>query len=247
MTPIERTYDLATVRALWRRDVTRFWREPMRLASALGRPFIFWLVIGAGMTSAFRIEGVSIGCLEYFYPGVVMMVALFAAIFANVTVIEDRHHGFLQAVLAGPGSRAALVLGKSLGAASVAFVQVVAFLLFAPLAGFSLFDVSWPLLLGTTVVVCLGLSAVGFAMAWWLDSVSAYHTVQMMLLLPMWVLSGAVFPPSADSPVFRWVMHANPMASLFKDIPGPLVPVVPKEPANAAPIDEQMAAISSSA
>ena len=118
-------YDLATVRVLWWRDLARFFRQPSRLAGALGQPILFWLIIGTGMASTFRMPGAdaAVGYLQFFYPGVVLMVVLFAAIFTTVSVIEDRHAGFLQAVLAGPGSRAALVLGKTLGSASVALTQ----------------------------------------------------------------------------------------------------------------------------
>jgi ABC-type multidrug transport system permease subunit len=123
------TADWNTIEVLWRRDLMRFWRQPSRLVGALGQPIIFWGVIGSGMAQSFVLEGTDVGYLQYFYPGVVMMVALFASIFASVSVIEDRHQGFLQAVLVGPGSRAALVLGKCMGSANVALAQIGAFLL----------------------------------------------------------------------------------------------------------------------
>ena len=106
------------------------------------------------------------GYLQFFYPGVVLMVVLFAAIFTTVSVIEDRHAGFLQAVLAGPGSRAALVLGKTLGSASVALTQAALFLLLAPVAGFPYASVNWPLLVAALGLCGLGLAALGFAVAW---------------------------------------------------------------------------------
>ena len=102
-------YDLATAQVLWLRDLKRFLRQPSRIIGALGQPVIFWGVIGSGMATTFRVPNSQLDYLEFFFPGVVLMVVLFASIFASVSVIEDRHHGFLQAVLAGPGSRAALV------------------------------------------------------------------------------------------------------------------------------------------
>ncbi len=163
-------YDLATVDVLLRRDLTRFFRQPSRLAGALGQPIIFWLVIGSGMAATFRMPGSPQGYLQFFYPGVVLMVVLFAAIFTTVSVIEDRHAGFLQAVLAGPGSRAALGLAA------------------------------------------LALAALGFAVAWAVDNVQGYHAIQMTLLVPLWVVSGAMFPASPEHPVFSAVMRANPVA-----------------------------------
>lgn len=206
-------FDWATIQVLWRRDMKRFWRQPSRLVGALGQPIIFWGVIGSGMASTFALPGSDVGYLEYFYPGVVLMVALFASIFASVSVIEDRHQGFLQAVLAGPGSRTALVLGKCLGSASVALVQIALFLALAPWAGFALGAVHWPMLITALLGACLGLCALGFAAAWFFDNVQAYHAIQMTLLVPLWVVSGAMFPPTAQAPrAFLWAMQLNPIA-----------------------------------
>jgi daunorubicin resistance ABC transporter membrane protein len=205
-------HDLATVRVLWRRDLLRFFRQPSRIAGALGQPVIFWLVIGTGMAATFRMPGSRVGYLEFFYPGVVLMVVLFAAIFTTVSVIEDRHAGFLQAVLAGPGSRAALVLGKSLGSASVALSQAALFLALAPAAGFPITTIHWPLLVGALSLAAIGLSAIGFTVAWAIDNIQGYHALQMTLLIPLWVVSGAMFPPSPSHPVFAAIMRVNPVA-----------------------------------
>jgi len=221
-------YDLATARVLWWRDLVRFFRQPSRLAGALGQPVIFWLVIGSGMAATFRMPGASVGYLEFFYPGVVLMVVLFAAIFTTVSVIEDRHQGFLQAVLAGPGSRGALVVGKALGSASVALSQAGLFLVLAPAAGFPLASVNWPLLVAALGLTAVGLAALGFAVAWAVDNVQGYHAIQMTLLVPLWVVSGAMFPPSAEHPVFAAVMRANPVAygvsAARRALAGPLAP-----------------------
>ncbi len=204
--------DLATVGVLWRRDLLRFFRQPSRLVGALGQPILFWLIIGTGMAATFRMPGSRLGYLEFFYPGVVLMVVLFAAIFTTVSVIEDRHAGFLQAVLAGPGSRTALVVGKSLGSASVALSQAALFLLLAPWAGFPLGRIDWLLLAAALALAAVGLAALGFAVAWTIDNIQGYHAIQMTLLVPLWVVSGAMFPPSPAHPVFGAVMRVNPVA-----------------------------------
>ena len=134
-----------------------------------------------------------------------------AAIFATISVIEDRHQGFLQMVPCGPGSRGALVAGKSLGSASVALSQAALFLLLSPLAGFAPGAVDWPLLAAALFLSALGLAAVGFAVAWVVDNVQGYHAIQMTLLVPLWVISGAMFPMSADHPGFAAAI--GPMAA----------------------------------
>lgn len=206
-------HDCNTIDVLWRRDLLRFWRQPSRIVGALGQPVIFWALIGGGFASSFRLGGdaENVGYLAYFYPGVVLMVVLFASIFASVSVIEDRTQGFLQAVLAGPGSRFALVLGKCLGSVSVAGIQVLAFLTLAPLAGFGLGDVAWGALALAVTMTSLGLSALGFAVAWGLGSTQAYHAVQMTFLVPLWAVSGAMFPPAGEG-VLAASMRFNPLA-----------------------------------
>jgi len=204
--------ELSTIAVLVRRDLTRFVREKSRVAGALFQPLLFWLMIGSGMASTFVLPGAhGVSYLEYFYPGVLVMVVLFTAIFTTMSVIEDRHSGFLQAVLVAPGSRAALVIGKCLGAASVAFAHGLLFVLLAPFAGFAAGSVDWALLLGALALSCFGLCALGFAVAWWLDSTAGYHVVMSVLLLPLWILSGAMFP-AGQSRAIAWLQRCNPMA-----------------------------------
>jgi daunorubicin resistance ABC transporter membrane protein len=206
------SYDLATVLVLARRDLVRFFRQPSRLLGALGQPVIFWLVIGGGFAGTFRMPGSDVPYLAYFYPGVVLMVVLFASIFTTASVIEDRHRGFLQSVQAAPGSRAALVVGKSLGSAAVALTQAALFLALAPLAGFPWTSIHWPLLIAALALAAVALAALGFAVAWALDNVQGYHAIQMTVLVPLWVVSGAMFPPPATRPVLAALLRANPLA-----------------------------------
>jgi daunorubicin resistance ABC transporter membrane protein len=210
--------ELATIRVLVRRDLQRFFREKSRVIGALVQPLLFWLMIGSGMSSTFRLPGASdhaaanpVSYLEYFYPGVMVMVVLFSAIFTTMSVIEDRHSGFLQAVLVAPGSRVSLVLGKCVGSAAVALAQGAVFLLLAPVAGFSFGHMLFLPLLSGLVLTCLGLCTVGFAVAWWLDSTAGYHVVMSVLLLPLWILSGAMFPGRPGT-VLGYVVMLNPMS-----------------------------------
>ena len=133
--------------------------------------------------------------LEYFYPGVLVMVVLFTAIFTTMSVIEDRHSGFLQAVLVAPGSRASVVLGKCLGSATVAFVQGAA--VRAARAARGLRPARHRLAAARcrrSRSACFGLCAIGFAVAWWLDSTAGYHVVMSLLL------AAAVDPVGRDVP-----------------------------------------------
>jgi ABC-2 type transport system permease protein len=202
----------ATVRVLLARDVVRFFRQPSRIVGALAQPILFWFVIGAGFAGSFRVEGAQgLDYQRFSFPGVVTMVVLFSAIFATISVIEDRREGFLQSVLAGPGSRLSVVLGKALGSSAIALLQASLFLLFAPLAGVKAASVDVPLLLTVMVLSALGLTGMGIALAWWVRSTAGYHAVMSIVLLPMWVLSGAMFPLKGAGPLLAWVMRLNPM------------------------------------
>jgi daunorubicin resistance ABC transporter membrane protein len=165
------------------------------------------------MASSFRMPGAeNVGYVQYFYPGIVMLVVLFTSIFTTMSVIEDRHKGFLQAVLVAPASRAALVLGKTLGGVSIALMQAAIFLALAPLAGFDVRAVAWGELGLMLVLVGVALSSLGFAIAWWLDSTQGYHVVMSVLLLPLWILSGAMFPTAAGPKWLAVIARANPLA-----------------------------------
>jgi ABC-type polysaccharide/polyol phosphate export permease len=115
-------------------------------------------------------------------------------------------------VQAAPGSRAALVLGKSLGSTAVALTQAALFLALAPAAGFPWTEVDWPLLFAALALAGLGLAAIGFAVAWALDNVQGYHAIQMTVLVPLWVLSGAMFPAPEGHPTLAALLRANPLA-----------------------------------
>jgi len=221
-------YDLATALVLARRDLVRFFRQPSRLVGALGQPVLFWLLIGGGFSGTFRMPGAEVPYLAYFYPGVVLMVVLFASIFTTASVIEDRHRGFLQAVQAAPGSRAALVVGKSLGSAGVALTQAALFLALAPAAGFPWRAVNWPLLVAALSLAALALAALGFAVAWGLDHVQGYHAIQMTVLVPLWVLSGAMFPAPEGHPTLAAALRLDPLAhavsAVRRALAGPAAP-----------------------
>jgi ABC-2 type transport system permease protein len=138
-------------------------------------------------------------------------VLLFAAIFSNISVIEDRHQGFLQGVLVAPVSRATIVAGKVLGGATLAWIQGVVFLALAPLSGVRLTVASTLEAAGILAVLALSLTALGFAFAWKLDSVQGFHAIMNVVLMPMWLLSGAFFPVSGAPFWLGALMRLNPL------------------------------------
>src|SRR5271163_2005522 len=122
---------------LWWREIVRFYRQKARVVGVLASPLVFWIVIGSGFGTSFRSGGGASQqhYLNYFYPGALIMIVLFTSIFAMMSVIEDRKEGFLLSVLVAPVSRSAIVLGKVLGGATLATLQGLIFLVFAPALG----------------------------------------------------------------------------------------------------------------
>jgi daunorubicin resistance ABC transporter membrane protein len=197
---------------LWRREMVRFLRQRSRVASALAQPLVFWLLLGGGLSGSFRPPGAgTVGYLEYFYPGILTMVLLFTAIFATISTVEDRHSGFLQGVLVAPVARAEIVIGQTLGATSLAVLEGVLFLALAPLAGISLSVCSVLATVGVMALVASGLVGLGLMIAWRMDSTQGFHALMNLVLIPIWLLSGALFPRSGLARPLAWVMDLNPL------------------------------------
>jgi ABC-2 type transport system permease protein len=195
----------------WRREIVRFLRQRSRIIGALGTPVIFWLLIGFGVGDSFNPAGqnLTMRYQEYFFPGTVVLILLFTAIFSTISIIEDRKEGFLQAVLVAPVPRSAFVLGKLLGGTTLAFVQGVLFLLLAPLVGMRVSSYSTTLLL--LALVAFSLTGLGYVIAWRMDSTQGFHAIMNLLLIPMWLLCGAVFPVSGAHAWLRPVIALNPL------------------------------------
>ena len=197
--------------ALWRREMVRFIRQRSRIIGAFASPLIFWLLLGFGVGSSFSpgVQVRAMGYQEYFFPGTVLMILLFTSIFSTISIIEDRKEGFLQAVLVAPVPRSALVFGKLLGGTSLALMQGVLFMLLAPLVGISISRI--PATLVMLALVAFALTALGYVIAWNMDSTQGFHAIMNLFLIPMWLLCGAVFPATGAPGWLRAVMQLNPL------------------------------------
>lgn len=205
--------DLLAATTLWHREIVRFRRQPARVLSAVGMPLLFWGLIGSGLSGSFRLPGgpEDLDYLEYFFPGTIVMLVLFAAIFSTFSVIDDRNEGFLQGVLVAPVRRSALVAGKVFGGATLAWIQGMLFLVLAPVAGIRLSVRSGLEVAVVVAVMAVTLTAFGFAFAWRMNSTQGFHAVMNLVLMPMWFLSGAIFPLSGAPGWLDWVMRLNPL------------------------------------
>jgi ABC-2 type transport system permease protein len=205
------------VYTLSKRELIRFLRQKSRIAGVIGSPLLFWLLIGSGFGTTFKIPGVkeTEGYLEYFFPGTVLLVVLFTSIFASISTIEDRREGFLQSVLVSPARRSSIVLGKILGITFLATLQGTLFIFLAPFAGITLTMGTFLSSVLTIILVSFGLASLGFLFAWRLDSTQGFHAIMNLVFVPMWMLSGSLFPTSGASSWIAFVMQLNPLSYML--------------------------------
>ena len=195
---------------LWQRELVRFYRQKSRVVGVIASPLLFWLVLGSGFGRSIQ-TGTGTDYLNYFFPGALIMIVLFTSIFTMMSVIEDRREGFLLSVLVAPVHRSSIVLGKVLGGSTLAAVQGLVFLVLAPLIGIHFGLAQFGLMVLIVFLVAFALTALGFAVAWSLDSAQAFHAIINLFLIPLWLLSGAMFPFAHASKWIKAIMLANPL------------------------------------
>jgi ABC-2 type transport system permease protein len=185
---------------LWQRELVRFWRQKSRVLGVVASPLVFWLLIGYGSNDLAR-----------FYSGSLVLTVMFSAIFSTISIIEDRREGFLLSMMVSPAPRTSLVLGKILGSATLAWIQGLIFLAFAPLAGVSVGVAELIPIAAAIFLVSFTLTGLGFVIAWRMNSTSGFHAIMNLLLVPMWMVSGALFPMATAHGWVRAIMWVNPL------------------------------------
>lgn len=196
--------------ALTMREWRRFFRQPSRVIATLGTAALFWVFLAGGFADALRTDQTERYAV-FLLPGMAMMVVTFGAIFGAISLIQDRQGGFLQSALASPAPMWSVVGAKLLAVATIAGAQATLVLLAAPLVGGA------PGLLGMALaaigafVGAIGVGGLSLALAWRIDSTEGFHGVMNLLLMPMWLLSGAFFPAGTAHPALRAAMTINPL------------------------------------
>lgn len=198
---------------LWKRELVHFLRQPARIAGFIGSPLIFWIVIGSGFNRSFSYppDQPGISYLEFYFPGTIVLTMLFTAIFASISIIEDRHSGFLQGVLVAPVPRISIATGKIMGAASLAQIQAVLLLILVPVLGMGITFTGALATLASLFVLGVGLAGLGFLIAWRMDTTQGFHAVMNLVLVPLWLLSGALFPIRGAAAWIGTIILCNPL------------------------------------
>ena len=193
--------------------MVRFLRDRTRAVGAVATAVLFWLPIGFGLGRSFSAAGMpdSVGAVEYLYPGTIVFVVLLSAIIGTFSLIQDRREGFLQGVLVAPVPRSAIALGKVLGGTTIALLQGALLLLVAPLVGFHPGLLGVVAALAALFLIAFAFTALGFVLAWRMESIQGFHAIVNLVLMPMWFLSGALFPIDGAARGLAALMRANPV------------------------------------
>jgi ABC-2 type transport system permease protein len=186
--------------AITHREMLHFWRERSRVAGFLGSPLIFWAIIGSGF-----------GDFNKFFSGSLLLSVMFTAVFSNMSVIDDRRAGFLQSALSAPVPRCAIVIGKVLGGSIMSLIQGLVFCLFLPFAGSSHTAATFAYTTFSLLLTGFAFTSIGFWLAWRSRTSQGFHAIMNILLMPLWMVSGALFDQNTAVGWMKAVMRFNPM------------------------------------
>jgi ABC-2 type transport system permease protein len=189
------TGDLRAVQVVWRRELIRFGRDRTRMVTSLVQPVLFLFVLGTGLSTIAR-TGIGISFKTFLFPGIIGMTVLFTAVFSAISIVWDREFGFLREMLVAPVKRWAIVLGKCLGGMTVATVQGVIFLALAGAAGVPYNPLMLLELVGEMALMAFALTAFGVLVAARMQQMQSFQVVVQFFIMPMFFLSGAMFPLS---------------------------------------------------
>jgi ABC-2 type transport system permease protein len=179
---------------LWLRQLKRYLRSRSRVIGSLAQPLFFLLALGAGFGPVFSKAGQG-NYIEFLVPGIISMTIIFTSIFAGMEIIWDKQFGFLKETLVAPVPRLSIMIGRTLGGATIATMQGTLVLLLSLIAGFR--PVSWVLVPFAILVMFLSallFTALGTAIASKLDDMQGFQMIMNFLVMPLFFLSGAIFP-----------------------------------------------------
>jgi ABC-2 type transport system permease protein len=196
---------------LWLRQIKRFLRSRARMIGSLGQPLLFLLALGFGFGPTFSRAGGG-NYIQYLAPGVMAMGILFTAVFSGIEIIWDRQFGFLKETLVAPVSRLQIVLGRTLGGATVALFQGTVVFLICLLAGFRFKSVLLlPVALAFMFLIALLFTAIGTAIASKLEDMQGFQLIMNFVVMPLFFFSNALFPVQDLPKPLQAIIHINPL------------------------------------
>ncbi len=211
-----RFFDWEATYGIWRRDLLKFRREKSRLWGGLARPVLWLLILGSSLKPAISNTNLpgngSVDYTHYIFPGVIGLTLIFTSLQSAVSIIWDREFGFLKEVMVAPVPRPSILLGKALGGATQATLQGIVTLAFAPLIGLWLPPLDLVLLIGMMFIVSFALTALGVVIASAMTSFEGFGTISNFVVMPMFFLSGAIYPTASVPVWIKPLILVNPLS-----------------------------------
>jgi ABC-2 type transport system permease protein len=198
---------------IWLREFKAFMRERSRIVGMIGQPLLYLLIVGQGIASGLSLKSApgGLGYLLFMYPGILGMSVLFTSIFSGMSIIWDREFGFLREVLVAPVPRWAVAVGKILGGATVAMAQSLILIALAPFIGVSLSVGVVLQLLLICFLISVAVTGMGVAIAASMRSLQGFQMLMNFLVMPLYFLSGAMFPVSSAPGWMKTLMTLDPL------------------------------------
>ena len=202
---------MRAVYILWLRQLKRYFRSRARMIGSLGQPLLFLLALGFGFGPTFAKAGGG-NYIQFLAPGIISMGILFTAVFAGIEIIWDRQFGFLKETLVAPVSRLEIVLGRTLGGATVAAIQGVVVLVICLIAGFR-FEHAALLIVAAAFMFLIGVlfTSIGTAIASVLEDLQGFQLIMNFIVMPLFFFSNALFPVQGLPKVLQAIIHLNPL------------------------------------
>jgi ABC-2 type transport system permease protein len=222
--------NLRGIYIIWYRDLLRFWHDKIRFAGSVAQPLLFLFVFGTGLSSRIGSLGTATTFQQFIFPGIIGMNVLMSSFMAGISLVWDREFGFLKEVLVAPVSRASIVMGKTLGGATIALFQGMALLLLAPLAGVTLTVVEVAVLIPLMLLLATVMGSLGILMASRIHSIEGFQAVMQLLMFPMVFLSGSLVPVQGLPVWLSFLVEINPATYGVASVREVILGLVPDAP-----------------
>lgn len=202
--------DLNAVYVIVAREFIKFVRERGRLVSTLARPLLWLFLVGGGMSRMVSPD-MGIPYMQFIFPGIIGMTILFSSIFSSISIIWDKEFGFMKEMLVAPVSRFSIVVGKALSGTVVSTLQALIILLLFPVIGLKLGIIQILLILGISIILSFCLSSLGILIATFYESFESFSVIMNFIVMPMFFLSGAMYPVKLLPGVLSLFTKINPL------------------------------------
>lgn len=203
--------ELEGIYTIWLRETKRFFRYRSRIVTSVVTPLLWLIIFGTGLGAAVRFGNMPGGYTAFIYPGIIGQTILFTSIFSGLSVIMDRQYGFLKEILVAPISRPSIVLGKALGISTAAVIQAIILLLLSFIVGVSMDPLIFVLCMIISIIMSVGLGGLGLMIAAFTDSMEGFNLIMSFIVLPMFLLSGALFPITGLPSWLQVAVYVNPL------------------------------------